>query len=125
MGIYLKLLPLYGTESLTKGEVRCECVLPLDQNYDSFAQLSPTFRDSEERRRFPMIQSRPIPVQLWVHGPARKEKTRTDAYGCELTFLYANELRELQVEDGDFWNKAIMAFINALPGNTPIILFWH
>ena len=54
------------------------------------------------------------------------QQTREDAYGEELTVVYAEQMKKLFIpEDASPWNKAIKAFIDKLPNNTPIILDWQ
>ncbi len=53
------------------------------------------------------------------------KSTRTDAFGVELTFAYAQELKKLKLpDDVTTRNRAVKAFIDALPNETPIILYW-
>ncbi len=54
------------------------------------------------------------------------ERHRDDKYGTELTFVYAEQLKSLKVENGASpKNRAIKVFIEALPDDTPIILLWR
>ncbi|KXK08790.1 MAG: hypothetical protein UZ21_OP11001000345 [Microgenomates bacterium OLB22] len=73
------------------------------------------------------VQARPIPKRLWVgvYTDEGLQMTREDAYGEELMWLYAHELlATLSLCVRNRWNKAIMAFIKAIPPETPIILYW-
>jgi len=55
-----------------------------------------------------------------------ERKTRTDGLGVEIGFVYARQLQNLVIpEDSSTINKAIKAYIDALPGNIPIILVWE
>jgi hypothetical protein len=53
------------------------------------------------------------------------EPTRTDELGYEMMMIEAQELVKLLVpKDTSPTNRAIMAYIKELPGDTPIILAW-
>jgi hypothetical protein len=98
--------------------------LDFDSDYDIFDQLIDYRGDGHE---IP-IQTEPIPPQMsiveyWDEGT---RKTRDDAFGHRLTFVYVKQLKELKVpNNASSKNKAIKAFINALPDDTPIILMWR
>jgi hypothetical protein len=78
-----------------------------------------------------LVDAHQIPPQLrvlYVYGGEldAAEYTREDHYGAALTFVYAGQLRTLKVPDNASpRNKAIKAFVDALPDDTPIILMWH
>jgi hypothetical protein len=48
-----------------------------------------------------------------------------DRYGNPLTFTTPEQVKAISATDdiGD-WNKAVMAFLIALPAGTRIILYW-
>jgi len=53
------------------------------------------------------------------------KRTREDNVGAELTFVYAKDFKKLNWPEANFSrNLAIKAFIEALPEDTPIILWW-
>lgn len=75
----------------------------------------------------PTINAQPIPPQMWVVVSEEEglRRTREDPYGTGLTFVYAQQLKELKLpDDASPKNKAIKAFVDALPPETPIILYW-
>lgn len=118
MGSDLSLLPLRGPDQLVRVSVGCLDRLSFDRDYEIFGQLIDSFGDK------PTIQVNSIPPQMWVEG-AGIARTRVDGYGNKLTFVYAQQLKRLLVpSDASPWNRAIMAFIEALPDDTPIILYW-
>jgi len=53
----------------------------------------------------------------------------SDAYGDELTFTYSQYLHDVMADyfqrDGTSdWNDGVVAFLEAIPRNTRIILYW-
>ena len=122
MGMNLTLLPLRGPQELNEISVLCYDRLSLDSDNDIFGQLV----DLGEGNK-PTINTNPIPPQMWVRvfEEGGIEKTREDGYGTVLTFVYAQQLKKLKVpDDASPKNKAIKAFVDALPNDTPIILQW-
>lgn len=50
---------------------------------------------------------------------------KADRYGQRLTFTTPMDLRRLEVPPGlDPWNKAVLAFLLALPEDARVVLFW-
>lgn len=120
MGLDLTLFPI-RLEQLGETEVFCYDRLSFDRDYEIFDQLIKI--DGSE----PTIRTLPIPPQLWVstYGEEGSKRTRNDKYGTELTFVYAETLKQLKIpESSSAKNKAIKAFIDALPNDIPIILLW-
>lgn len=131
MGVDLTLFFLQRPEDLVKTEVLVMNQLFLDRDYMAFGQLR-NFSYMREHEGWvdiperPTITPHPLPPQLWVkvYGEGL-EPTREDSYGDELTFVYAQDLKKLQLpEHSSPWMKVIKAFIDALPDDTPIILHW-
>jgi len=123
MGLDLTLLPLRDARSIGEASALCHDRLTFDRDYEIFGQII----DCGEGKK-PTIKTNPIPPQMWVeiYEDEGIERTREDKYGTVLTFIYAQQLKELKVgDDATSRNKAIKAFIDALPSDTPIILFWH
>ena len=121
MGIDLTLLPMSDPCEMGKVSVLTYNRLRFDQDYKLFGQIMEI--DGSE----PTIKSLAIPPQMWVttYEDEGLNRTRTDKYGTELTFVYAKELKKLRLpEDVSALNQAIKTFIDALPDDTPIILFW-
>ncbi|MFO0764434.1 MAG: hypothetical protein U0487_00075 [Patescibacteria group bacterium] len=125
MGQNLTLLPLQDPRSLTLSFVMCLDCLRFDRDYAIFKQLICLYDDSG---REPTIKAIPIPPQMWVWivGEHKDSQgTREDKHGNGLTFVYAQQLKQLEVVDNtSVKNKAIKAYINALPDDTPFILYW-
>ncbi|MDP3934965.1 MAG: hypothetical protein Q8Q46_02005 [Candidatus Giovannonibacteria bacterium] len=111
--------------------VLCHDRLSFDRAYAIFGQLTDLSYIREGGRsdipEKPTIKAHPIPPQMWVRTYEDEgiEKTREDKYGDELVFVYAQQLKKLKMpDDASPKNKAIKAFVNALPDDTPIILYW-
>lgn len=98
-------------------------------SYQIFAQLRDTKDHEATTRPSPTIRPLPLPPQMVVEYLDEEEglkRGRTDPLGDELTFVYAKDLKRLAVpSDSAPRNLAIKAFIDALPDDTPIILWWE
>jgi hypothetical protein len=120
MGLDLTLLILRGPREIGETSVLCYDRLSFDRDSNIFAQLT----DYGEGNK-PTIKVNPLPPQMWVEAYEDEgiKKTREDKYGTELTFIYAQTLKKLKVPDKSSpKNKAIKAFIDALPDDIPIVL---
>jgi len=123
MSLNLELMPLMNYNTLARTDVYCYEVMRFDADYSIFSQL----KDLGEEFEKPHIKPMPIPPQMWVttHANEGTEKGREDRYEEELTFVYVKYLRNLKISDESSpKNKAIKAYIDALPEETPIILMW-
>jgi len=121
MGLDLTLLPLRDPREVGEVSVLAYNRLSFDRDSELFGQI--TDIDGSE----PTIKPLAIPPQMWVttYEDEGLDRTRTDKYGTELTFVYAKELKKLKLpEDVSARNRAIKAFVDALPNDTPIILWW-
>lgn len=130
MGLDLTLLlPLRGPEGMGgMGSTTLLCYdrLSFDRDSSIFGQLVDLTERGQSTK--PTIKVHPIPPQMWVdtYEDGGIERTREDPYGDELTFVYAQQLRELKIQEtASAKNKAIKAFVDALPDNFPIILLWR
>ena len=120
----LTLLPLRDLRAMGDTHVLCYDRLSFDRDYKIFGQLMDMTPDEPK----PTIKANPIPPQMWVetYEDEGVRETREDKYGTELTFVYAQQLKKLKVTTNSSpKNKAVKAFIDALPDQTAIILFWH
>ncbi|TAL49468.1 hypothetical protein EPN83_00375 [Patescibacteria group bacterium] len=123
MGLDLTLLPLRGPQQMGDTSVLCHDRLSFDRDYEIFGQLT----DVGEGNK-PTIKANSIPPQMWVETYEDEgiKRRRDDKYGTELTFVYAERLKKLKVsDDASAKNKAIKAFVEALPNDTPILLLWR
>lgn len=130
MGTFLALLPLRKKEDLKESCVSCYERIEFDQDYRIFGQLHDLseYRDSDPKiPQKPNIKAKPIPLDLWInyYEDEGLNKTREDKWGDELTFVFAEQLKHLNVRGASAKNKAIKAFIKLLPNDIPFILYWH
>ncbi len=89
--------------------------------YDRLALL----RDYELFERIKKVPTTPVPMIQNYEDEGIRNRT-TDPYGDPLTRCTAGALSEIPEPKGLHpWNRAVMAFVRALPGNTPIVLWWH
>ena len=95
--------------------------LSFDRDYDLFGQL----HDFDGKGK---IKANPLPPGASI-GHYEDEGLRqetTDPYGTPLTWAPAVALKKLKESERTTpWNKAILAFINALPDETVVVLWWH
>lgn len=131
MSLNLELLILRGPQDLQEMfVVRYDLVTP-DEDYNIYGQLTDmrTRREKEEGTpETPSIGVQPIPPQMWVgiYEDEGLERTREDRFGKVLTFVYAQQFKKLELHDNVSPRmKAIKAFLDALPDDTPIILYWR
>lgn len=123
MSFDLTLLPLEGPHDLKNTSVFCHDRLSFDRDYEIFGQLTDVGEGDKAT-----IKTDSIPPQMWVQTYESKgiQRRRDDGYGKPLTFVYAQQLKKLKVaNEASPKNKAIKAFVDALPDHIPIILFWY
>lgn len=127
MSLDLVLYFLSGPDALLNRSVPCCDQLRFDQDYRIFGQIKDlsSYSRSDIPAK-PTIKVNPVPRLLLIfHEEDGSRRIRSDMYGELLTYAYAKDLRELEMPaDSSPRNKAIKAFVDALPENTPIILFW-
>ena len=112
------------TELIEQKVVSPKKILSFIDDYQIFGQLMNLGREREDIPKNPTITTKPIPENLWIKND--KDKIIEDAYGEELTFVSAQQLKQLKMpKDAHQKNIEIKAFIDNLPDNTPIILYWH
>ena len=126
MSYRLTLFPLLeGPQVLTRTSVLCLTQLIPAQNYNFYAEIDElNFLDEGHKI---IVKTNPIPPQLWVelYGDSGIERTRNTAQGSELKFAYAQEFKKLVLSKDSNWRtKAVMAYINALPNDIPILVYF-
>lgn len=127
MGTDLDLLPVparHQHEFAKGGSVTGYDRLSLERDHEVFGQITGCPRGENSVT----IPVHPLPpgVDVWTYHDEGIEKSREDRYGVELTFAYAKDLKKLHMPDTKpSMDLAIKAFIDALPDETPIILYWH
>jgi hypothetical protein len=71
-------------------------------------------------------EATPLPEELYEYGDEGLKKTQTDPYGKTLTYLPARTLAaHLGTTKLDPRDKAVLAFLEALPADTRVVLWWH
>lgn len=116
MGMDLKVMASYFRER--RGEFLSTATLRFDRDAGLFSQLA---RDAT-----PCLVH-PLPADLKVGSYEDDGLTYADAdrHGNPLTFTTPAALRDLQVPpDVSDWNRAVLAFLFALPPDSRIVLFW-
>jgi hypothetical protein len=116
MGLDMKVLASQFRER--RGEFLATASLRLDRDEVLLAQLTP---DAKPR----LVH--PLPADLKV-GHYEDDGLRFDTVdraGAPLTFTTPPELRNLRLPaDVSPWNRAVLAFLLALPPEVRIILYW-
>jgi hypothetical protein len=116
MGVDLKVFASHFRER--RGEFLATATLRFDRDAGLFAQLAP---DAEPRL------THPLPAGLKV-GHQEDEGLRwddADRQGQPLTFTTPADLRRLRVPDDlSPWNRAVLAFLMALPPDARVVLYW-
>jgi hypothetical protein len=116
MGIDLEVLASHFRER--RGEMLSTAKLRFDRDSRLFGQL--------DRQASPCLV-RPLPEGLQVGSYQEDGLTysATDRSGQPLTFTTPADLVHLRIpEELAPWNRAILAFLLALPPDTRIVLYW-
>jgi hypothetical protein len=78
------------------------------------------------------VKTRPLPkkVKFDWYGDEGIETRLTDSYGDPLEYCLAGDLGKAMIgyaKKNEFnpWNEAVIAFVCALPVDTPVVLWWH
>lgn len=102
--------------------------LRLDRQYEIMAQIDRgVMGDAGGDDVEQVCKPKPLPpnVTFMVYEDEGIKERRTDRYGEGLTYVEAWELKKVKVpEPSSEWNKAIFAFIKALPDSYPVVLMW-
>jgi hypothetical protein len=74
----------------------------------------------------PFIPTQPLPKKIRLCITNTDRSTRKDKYGSELSIALACDMQKIKWPKNTHpFNNAIKAFIDALPANTPIVLYWE
>lgn len=116
MGIDLKLLASNLRER--RGELLSTASLRLDREPRMLSFLS--------REAVPcLVQPLPEGLKLGHYEDDGLKFEATDRYGQPLTFTTPELLRSIRaIEEFSEWNRAVLAFMLALPPGSRIILYW-
>jgi hypothetical protein len=126
MGIDLRLYPAWPNEHgfSFNGGMLCIDALSFDRDYDLFACVEGFYRPEGEQRS--RARANPMPGPCRIYGDNGIETRKDDSYGEPLTWSTAGELaRAMKDVDTSHRNKAIVAYLAALPPEYPIVLYWH
>lgn len=86
----------------------------IDANYAFFDDIKET--------AIPFRQNR----QLWWYGYGGIDRRTDDPYGDRLTSTMAKHVADAMAShELSAKNKAVMAYMNALPPDTEVFLWWH
>ncbi len=125
MSYQLTLFPLRGPRDLIQTSILCQTQLVFGQDYRVYAQVDElNFLDSSVKVT---VKTKLIPDQLWVqlYEESGIETTRNNRQGSELHFAYAENFKKLVLpEDVDWKTRAVMAYVNALPNDVPILVYF-
>lgn len=69
-------------------------------------------------------QALPATVRFQWYGDEGIETRTTDPYGAPLTWLCAEQFRQIRLPLSP-WNQAALAFVQALPPARRVVLWWH
>jgi hypothetical protein len=116
MGIDLKILASNFRER--RGELLSTASLRIDRDPRLLSLLS--------KEAMPcLVQPLPAGLKVGHYEEDGLKFTETDRYGHALTFTTPEQLQALRnVEDVTEWNRAVLAFLLALPSDTRIVLYW-
>ena len=105
-------------------------VCPMPYTIDRFNDLLSTRVDlHRDYAMFEQIGSLPslkaaLPVR-WYEDDGLKLRD-TNPYGGALRYTTASEFAAVKVpDDATVWNRAVIAFLTALPPETRVYLWWH
>ncbi|MEK7195181.1 MAG: hypothetical protein AAB655_00630 [Patescibacteria group bacterium] len=133
MSLNLRLLVLRHETDLKHHVIDPVGDLYLDQDYSILSRISrpngDATQDDPKMPRSDDVPVYPLPEQLQIRvAQYNSPATRSDRYGKELTYTHAGELGRLpdpEPEETTKFNRAILAFVRALPPNLPVVLYWH
>ncbi len=116
MGIDLKMMASYFRER--RGEFLPTATIRLERDQRLFAQLAPDAAP-------PLVRPLPAGLKAGLYEDKGLTFADVDGYGQALTFTTPADLRRLRLpDDVGAWNLAVMAFLQALPPDARIILYW-
>lgn len=128
MSVYLHLLVLEGEESLEQTRVALYDQLTCDQGNEVLQQYCEMTNVALPEH---LITTKPIPPQMFIdihrgdYDELGRHWLREDPYGDELRFVYAGELKKLNIpKDASPRSRAVAAYIAELPDDNPIVLYW-
>lgn len=116
MGIDLKVLATHFRER--GGEFLPTATLRFERDPCLLTQLAPDATPT-------LVRPLPVGLKVGTYEDEGLAFVEVDRRGQPLTFTTSTELRCLQVpDDVGSWNRAVLAFLFALPSDTRIVLYW-
>jgi hypothetical protein len=116
MGIDLEVMASHFREK--RGELLPTATLRFDRDLGLFGQLSQEASPC-------LVQVLPEGLKVGRYEDAGLAFTDMDRYGKPLTFTTSSTLQKLRVpENLAPWNRAILAFLFALPPDSRVVLYW-
>ncbi len=116
MGLDLKVLASSFRE--VRNEFLATATLRFERDPALFSRLAPDATPC-------LVRQLPTGLRVGVYQDEGLTFTETDRYGVRLTCTTPADLRWFEVPaDLDPWNRAILAFIMALPDDARIVLYW-
>lgn len=96
--------------------------IQMDREYDLFSQLGVNYHGEDN----PIIDTMALPEakDFQVFSEDGIEKIRDDCYGTALRWSTAGNIAE-ECKAESTWNRGVLAFLAAIPADTPIVLYWH
>src|SRR5258708_7192640 len=114
MGIDLKVMASYFRER--RGELLPTATLRFERDPLLFTRFS--------KDAVPCVaHSLPPDLKVGSYEDAGLVFTQVDRYGQPLTWISPSDLSAMPVEVSD-WNRAVLAFLSALPEDVRIVLYW-
>ena len=122
MGLDCKLLPNQWGPRFREvhGHMLACTSLDLTRHYALFEQLPGYNRDDKLN-----LDGTVVDFDVEVYEDRGIKPRRTDSYGAPLRWVAAGELAKVKTDETSPWNKAVFAFIQALPPETEIVIYWH
>jgi hypothetical protein len=118
MGLDLNLLPAYDNKAEFSHDI-----IGFHREYNLFDLIT------KKENQFGIIATENLNTFLArdEEGEYKYGKTKQSPYGEPIKYLTANHLKDaIGNYNSDSWkNKAIIAFINQLPDNLPVFIYWH
>lgn len=124
MGLGLKLIFLRDQTEITNDGIFVRDTLEFEADRRILDQFESPYREATVPVR---MTPQPLPprTRLVVYDDDGEQRYGTDRYGAPLTFVFVRELRSLRLPiNPHLKNIAIKAFIDALPAEIPVILWW-
>lgn len=116
MGIDLKVMTSHFRER--RGELLPTAMLRFERDSALFSKLS---MDAVPR----LVQPLPPDLKVGSYEDEGLVFTQADRYGQPLSWISRADLAAMELPDRvSSWNRAVLAFLLALPEDIRIVLFW-